>query len=180
MTKKNKGGEKGEGVSFDFGLGGLFKGLSTLIETANRLAEKGEEIQKTGEIDLGELGKIKGLKDLKAVYGINVRTMSDGRSSVSQFGNIKKTPKGPVVEQVREPMVDVFESPDEIQVIAEMPGVEQGDIRVQLQGDILDLGAEAGQRKYHKEVLLPREGVPEQMNWTFKNGVLEIKIKAPA
>jgi HSP20 family protein len=177
MTEKDESGKKGEGVSFDFGLGGLFKGLTDLIETANRLAEKGEEIHKTVEIDLGELGKIKGLKDLKAVYGVSVRTMGDGRPSVSQFGNIRQTSKGPVVEPVREPMVDLFESPEEIQIIAEMPGVEQDDIRIQVQGDILTLSAEAGQRKYSKEVLLPRVVTAENMNWTFKNGVLEIRIK---
>lgn len=177
MTGKGGGRKEDEGVNFDLGFGGLFKGLSNLIEAANRLSEKGEEFKKTGEIDLGELGKIKGLKDLKGVYGINVRTMSDGRPSVSQFGNIKKTPKGPVVEQVREPMVDVFDASNEIQVIAEMPGVEQGDIRLDIQGDILTVHAEAGQRKYHKEVLLPRAGTSEKMVWTFKNGVLEIRIQ---
>jgi HSP20 family protein len=170
--------DKEEGGSFDLGLGGVFKGLSTLLEAAGRLAEKSEEIRRNGQIDLGELGQLKGLKDLKAVYGINVRTMSDGRSSVSQFGNIKRTPKGPVVEPIREPMVDVFESPDELQVIAEMPGVARDDIRLELQGDILVLSAEAGARKYHKEILLPRSVAEEKMQWTFKNGVLEIRIRA--
>jgi HSP20 family protein len=176
MTDKDR--KKEDGVSFDLGLGGMFKGLSTLLDAASRLAEKSEEIRRNGQVDLGELGQLKGLKDLKAVYGINVRTMSDGRSSVSHFGNIKKTPDGPVVEPIREPMVDVFESPDQLQVIAEMPGVDKDDIRLALKGDILVLSAETGTRKYRKEVLLPRPVKEDEMHWNFKNGVLEIRISA--
>ena len=66
---------------------------------------------------------------IKGVYGINVRTMSDGRPKVQPFGNIKRTPKGPVVEEVREPIVDIFEEKDKIQIIVEMPGIEASDIK---------------------------------------------------
>lgn len=176
--KKEEPEEKAEGVGIDFGLGGLFKGLGNLIDTATRLAEKGEELSKTGEIKFSGLEKIKGLKDLKGVYGVRVRTMADGRPSVKPFGNIKKTPKGPVVEEMREPMVDVFEEPNEINIIAEMPGIEEKDIKVEIKGDILNINAQGENRKYQKEVLLPQPGREENMTWTYKNGILEIKIRA--
>ncbi len=169
--------EKDEGIGIDFGLGGLFKGLGNLIDTATRLAEKGEELSKTGEIKFSGLEKIKGLKDLKGVYGVSVRTMADGRPSVQPFGNIKKTPKGPVVEEVREPMVDVFEEPREIHIIAEMPGIEKKDINLEIKGDILNISSEGEARKYQKEVLLSRPAKTEDMTWTYKNGILEVKIK---
>jgi len=177
MTEKKKKEEKEEGISIDFGLGGLFKGLGNLIDTATRLAEKGEEISKTGEIRFSGLEKIKGLKDLKGVYGVRVRTMADGRPSVQPFGNIKKTPKGPVVEEVREPIVDVFDDPEEINIIAEMPGIEGKDINLEIKGDILNISAEGENRKYQKEVLLSRPTKAEDMTWTYRNGILEIKIK---
>ena len=80
-----------------------------LIEAASKLSEKGEEISKSGEIDFSGLNKIKGLQDLKGVYGVRVRTMADGRPSVQPFGNIKKkSPKGPLVEEVREPIIDIL------------------------------------------------------------------------
>jgi HSP20 family protein len=168
--------EKDEGISFDFGLGGLFKGLGNLIDSATKLAEKGEELKKTGEIDFSGLEKIKGLKDLKGVYGINIRTLADGRPSVQSFGNIKKTPKGPVVEEVREPIVDVFEEPKEIHIIAEMPGIEEKDVNLEIKGDILNISAEGEDRKYQKEILLSRSVKSEDMTWTYKNGILDIKI----
>jgi len=176
--KKEEPEEKTEGISIDFGLGGLFKGLGNLVEAATKLAEKGEELSRTGEIKFSGLEKIKGLKDLKGVYGVRVRTMADGRPSVKPFGNIKKTPKGPVVEEMREPMVDVFEEPNEIIIIAEMPGIEEKDIKVEIKGDILNINAEGENRKYQKEVLLSMPAKAEDMDWSYKNGVLEIKIKA--
>lgn len=168
--------EKKAGVNVDFGLGGLFKGLGDLIDTASKLAEKGEALSKSGEIDFSGLDKIKGLKDLKGVYGVRVRTMADGSPSVQPFGNIKKTPKGPVVEEVREPIVDIFDEPEEINVVAEMPGIDEKDVQLEIKGDILNIYAEGKNRKYQKEILLSREAKDDKMTWSYKNGMLEIKI----
>jgi len=178
MTGKKRDEGKNGGVDFDLGLGGLFKGLGTLIDSATKLAEKGEELSKSGEIDFSGLDKIKGLKDLKGVYGVRVRTMADGKPSVQPFGNIKRTPKGPVVEEVREPIVDIFEESDEIQVVAEMPGIDEKDITIEIKGDILNINAEGENRKYQKEVLLSREAKTDDMTWAYKNGILEVKIVA--
>ncbi len=178
MTGKKRDEEKNGGVEFDLGLGGLFKGLGNLIDSATQLAEKGEALSKSGEINFSGLDKIKGLKDLKGVYGVRVRTMADGKPSVQPFGNIKRTPKGPVVEEVREPIVDIFDESDEIQVVAEMPGIDEGDITIEIKGDILNINAESKNRKYQKEVLLSREAKTDDISWAYKNGILEVKIAA--
>lgn len=172
--------EKKAGADAGFGLGGLLKGFGDLIEAASKLAEKGEGLSKSGEIDFSGLNKIKGLQDLKGVYGVRVGTMADGRPSVQPFGNIKKaskkTPKGPVVEEVREPIIDIFDEPEGINVVAEMPGIDEKDVQIEIKGDILNITAEGKTRKYQKEVLLSREATAENMTWSYKNGILEIKI----
>ena len=168
--------ERKSGVEGNFGLGGLFKGLGDLMEAASKLSEKGEGISKSGEIDFSSLNKIKGLQDLKGVYGVRVRTMADGSPSVQPFGNIKKSQKGPVVEEVREPIIDIFDESDHINVVAEMPGIEEKDVQIEIKGDILNISAEGKNRKYQKEVLLSREATGEDMTWAYKNGMLEIKI----
>ncbi len=173
---KERHGVKEEGVNIDFGIGGLFKGLGNLIDTATGLAEKGEEISRTGELRFSGLEKIKGIKDLKGVYGVSVRTMSDGSPSVQPFGNIKKTPKGPVVEETREPLVDVFDEEGYVLIVAELPGIEKNDVHTEVKGDILILKAEKGERKYSKEVLLPSAVEVKTMKSSFKNGILEIKL----
>jgi HSP20 family protein len=176
MTKEKKKKEE-EGLDIDFGigklsLGGLFKGIEKLVDLASELKEAGGEIKKEGEIDLSHLKK-----GMKGVFGFSVKTMVDGKPIVEAFGNIKKTPKGPVVEEEREPITDVFDEKEEIRIYAEMPGINQEDIKLDLKGDILDISAQSSDRKYHKEVLLPVKVKPETLESSYKNGILEIKIK---
>ncbi len=175
MAKKKKKEEEGLDINFGIGklsLGGLFKGIEKLVDLAADLKEAGGEIKKEGEIDLSHLKE-----GMKGVFGFSVKTMTGGKTVVEPFGNIKKTPKGPTVEEVREPITDVFDEGEEIRVYAEMPGVNQEDIKVDLKGDILDISAQSGDRKYHKEVLLPAKVKSEALTSSYKNGILEIKIK---
>jgi len=168
--------EKKAKVEFDFGLGGLFKGIGGLFDLVSKMTEEGkEEYTRTGEI--------KGLGDkAKGIYGFSVRMGIGGQPTVEQFGNIKKTEKGSVeVAEVREPIVDVFDEGDYLMVIAELPGVDESDIHLEIKGDILSLKAEGKDRKYNKEVLLPSEVEAESMETQYKSGVTEIKLtkKAP-
>jgi len=175
MSDKNRSDREMHGHG-DFGFGGLLKGLGNLIDAAAKLAETGEGLKRSGEFDLSSLDKIKGLKEIRGVYGINVRTLQDGSPIVQSFGNIKKSPKGPVVEEVREPIADLFEEEDKVRVVVEMPGVESEGITVSLSDDILTIHAESKNREYQKEVLLSKPAEEGQMSWTYKNGILEITL----
>jgi HSP20 family protein len=175
--KAKKEEKKEEGLDFDFGigklsLGGLFKGIQKLVDVAAELKEAGGEIRKEGEIDLSHLKE-----GMKGVFGFSIKTAVGGKPIVEPFGNIKKTPKGPTVEEEREPITDVFDEKEEIRVYAEMPGVNQEDVKLDLKGDILDISAQTGDRKYHKEVLLPAKVNTETLTSSYKNGILEISIK---
>ena len=174
---KRKKAEEKEGLDIDFGigklsLGGLFKGIEKLVDLAGESKETGGEVNKEGEIDLSHLKK-----GMKGVFGFSVKTAVGGKPIVEPFGNIKKTPKGPTVEEVREPITDVFDEKEEIKVYAEMPGVNEKDIKLDLKGDILDILAQSGDRKYHKEVLLPAKVKAETLTSSYKNGILEVKIE---
>ena len=170
MVKGKKKNE--EGIGFDFGIGGLFKGIEKLIDLAAELKDSGGELKKEGEIDLGHLKE-----GMKGVFGFSVKTAMGGKPIVEPFGNIKKTPKGPTVEEEREPMTDLFDEKEEVRIYAEMPGVNEEDIKFDLKGDILDISARSGERKYHKEILLPIRVKKEALSYTYKNGVLEVRIK---
>lgn len=165
-----------EGLDINFGigkfsLGGLFRGIEKLVDLAADLKEAGGEIKKEGEIDLSHLKE-----GMKGVFGFSVKTAVGGRPVVEQFGNIKKTPKGPVVEEEREPITDLFDEKDEILVVAEMPGVSEEDIKLDIKEDILDISAQSEDRKYHKELLLPTKVDAETMKWNYKNGILEVRM----
>jgi HSP20 family protein len=176
MVKKKDEKEE-EGLDIDFGigklsLGGLFKGVEKLIDLAAELKEAGGEIKKEGEIDLSHLRK-----GMKGVFGFSIKTAVGGKPIVEPFGNIKKTPKGPTVDEEREPMTDVFDEKEEVRVYAEMPGVNEEDIKIDLRGDILNISAHGVERKYHKEILLPTKVKTETLTSRYKNGILEIRIQ---
>ncbi|EAR13302.1 hypothetical protein PI23P_02372 [Polaribacter irgensii 23-P] len=159
--------------SFDMlGLGGIFKGFEKLVDLAGKLQDQ-NEINKEGEINLDQLKK-----GMKGVYGFTIKSAAaGGKPSVETFGNIKKTPEGPKVEAEREPMTDLFDEKDEIVIIAEMPGIEESDVMIDLKGDMLDISAERNTRKYRKELLLPLKVAQEKMKVKYNNGILEIRIK---
>lgn len=177
MTEKEKEEEKKEKeeatIHIDLGLGKLFKGLGNFIDLVADMAEKGEEFREQTKEFRG-----KGpLKDIRGVYGFSVRTGLGGRAMVEPFGNVKSTPKGPVVEETREPMVDVFEEEDAVQVVAEMPGVEEKGINLEINGDVLNIFADTEGRKYQKEILLPFEVDAEPLSRSYKNGIFEVRLK---
>ena len=169
MTRpKDKGGEAG------FGFGGLFKGLADLVEKLGDLAEKGQELRKTGEI------KGEG-KDIKGVYGFTVKVglgdKGDKGIKVEPFGNVRRDAESgeTVVQEIREPVVDIFEEKDHTLVVAELPGVSVEDVRLEVKDDLLTLAAGKGDKKYRKEMLLPHSYPREKMQVSCNNGILEIK-----
>ena len=156
---------------------GMLRGLGDLLDKLGTLAEKGEQLKRSGEFDV----KGGGGKDLKGVYGFSVK-MGLGRDDepkVEPFGNIQRDARTgeAVVREIAEPMVDVFEEADHIRVIAEIPGIGKEDVRLDLAGDLLTIRAERGAKKYRKEVLLPRACDKSKIEVACHNGILEIKCR---
>lgn len=155
------------------GFEGILRGFTELVDKLGELAEKGEQLSKSGEVQLK--GKEKGLK---GVYGFSVKVGLGGEEvKVEPFGNIRRDEKSgePMVQEIHEPVVDVFEEDDHTLVVAEMPGIGVEDVRLEAKDDLLTIYAEKGEKKYRKEVLLPRSYPREKMLVSCNNGILEIK-----
>jgi HSP20 family protein len=169
MTKKRTDNNSFGG--FDVGGGGILKGLGDLIEKLGNLAENGEHSE-TGEINGSG-------KDLKGIYGFTVKVGlgGDNKPRVEPFGNIRRDRESgrTVVQEVREPSVDIFEEDDHVLVVAEMPGIAVEDVHITVEEDLLTFSAEHGDKKYRKEVLLPASSSREKTQVSCNNGVVEIK-----
>jgi HSP20 family protein len=165
MTKK-------QGSGGEAGFGGVFKGLADLIEKLGDLAEKGEQLKKSGEFQQ---------KDVKGVYGFSVKVGLGDKGGqevkVEPFGNVRRDEgSGETgVQEIREPVVDVFEEKDHTLVVAEMPGISTKEVTLTVKDDLLTIYAEKKDKKYRKEILLPRSYPREKMKMTCNNGILEIK-----
>jgi len=82
------------------------------------------------------------------------------------------------VEDVREPLVDVVDGGDHLEVVAEVPGVDEGDVELRVEGDRLTLStAEGSERKYRAEVVLPSKVEPLPLERKYHNGVLKVKFR---
>ncbi len=191
MIKKHAKKEEPK-AEFDLGLGGflggLFKGVEKIIELAEKAEKAGGELRKEGELRGGSKEK-----PIRGVYGFTIRTGLGQKTRVEPFGNIsaksgshagrqagasggKKTKEGLRISETREPIVDVFDEKDSIGVIAELPGVGENEIKLEVRGDILNLET-AGDKKYAKEILLPAKVNGASKEMSFKNGILEVKFK---
>ncbi|HQS10352.1 MAG TPA: Hsp20/alpha crystallin family protein [Xanthobacteraceae bacterium] len=183
MTHKDKDQDKGphkaEGAGPEAArkaeamadLGAAFRGLGGFVEMLGTLVEKAEDIERQGEF------KVKGLGDqARGVYGFSVRTGIGGVPQVRRFGNLNTGPKGPVVEDVREPLVDVFDEADEVIVTAEIPGVAENEISLALDGNHLAL-ATTGRHRYAKTVALPGNIDPASLERSHRNGILQVKLR---
>jgi len=110
------------------------------------------------------------------VYGYSMKIGPDGKPDIREFGNIKKSLKGPQVKEEREPLVDVVETNGEIRVVVELPGVEKTDIKLHGTEDSLTISVDTPQYKYYKEVALPAKVKVREAKSSYKNGVLEVII----
>ncbi|GJQ48536.1 small heat shock protein C2 [Candidatus Kuenenia stuttgartiensis] len=90
------------------------------------------------------------------------------------------------------PKIDVSENDKEIEIIAEVPGMDQNDVEITLRDDVLTIKGEKKQEKeekdkeyYHVErsygsfyrsLQLPCEVDQEKVKASFKKGVLKINL----
>ncbi len=161
--KDTRGGLEG-------GIGGILRGLGDLVEKLGDLEQQGE-VSKTGTIrGSGE--------QVRGIYGFTVKVgLGDQGPRIEPFGNIRRDASSgrTEVQEVREPMVDVFDEEKYLLVLAELPGTSKEDVHIELEDDVLTIAAERGDKKYRKEVLLPRSVPKEKMQVNCNNGVLEIR-----
>lgn len=110
------------------------------------------------------------------VYGYSMKIGPDGKPEVRQFGNIKKSLKGPEIKKEREPLVDVVETDGEVHVVVELPGVEKSDIKLHGTEDSITISVNTTRSKYYKEVQLQTKVKVKEAKSSYKNGVLEVVL----
>ena len=75
------------------------------------------------------------------------------------------------------PLIDIFQEKSWITIVAEIAGFNKETLKINVKDQKLTLSAKAKDRRYYKSLNLPKEVIPNVMHTTYKNGVLEIKLK---
>ena len=101
-----------------------------------------------------------------------------------------------VVEHVspflEKPLVDIYETDDEVVVVADLPGLEKDNININAMEDTLEISAEIKkaeeikkprffrqERRYtrfYRRLRLPAQVDPEKAKSTYQNGILEVRL----
>lgn len=115
------------------------------------------------------------------VYGYSMKIGSDGKPQIREFGNVKPSarfgrPRIDIKEK-REPLVDVLTTNGEVKVVAELPGVEKKDIKLDGTESSLTISVDTPERKYYKKVELPAKVDIKKTKASYKNGVLEVTLQ---
>lgn len=73
----------------------------------------------------------------------------------------------------RKAIIDIFDEGDRLRILAELPGVEEENIKIKLEGRALVISAD---NTYYREIALP---CPARGNakTTFNNGILEVIVR---
>jgi len=115
-------------------------------------------------------GKLKGEWDIKPIKEPGVKGyVAKGRF---QLGEPLRLPKR-AIDEVREPLADVFEDKDHVKLYIELPGVEKADIQL----NATDSQVEVKAKNFYKNIDLPTRDIEfDKVSANYKNGVLEVII----
>ncbi len=118
------------------------------------------------------------------VYGFHMTSGPDGKPVIEEFGkDITSEPETgekplPKLSETRlsetEPLTDVIDEEKVVRILAELPGVDREDIKIDVKPDEVIINVDTATRKYHKEIKLPCEVRTDNIKTTHKNGILEI------
>jgi len=93
--------------------------------------------------------------------------------------------------RVYHPAVDIYQTEDEVVLVADLPGVGNDDISVQVQENVLTISGRmkargpVGQERmcefeegdFYRSFTLSDEADPEDISATFSAGVLELRVR---
>ena len=110
-------------------------------------------------------------------YGYTMTIGPDGKPVVKEYGNVK--PGLLPTSDTREPLVDTIVDEKEkiVKLVAEMPGVEKKDVKIVVDGKLVNIDVESGEKKYHAKVPIKHKVDENSVKASYKNGILEIAFK---
>ena len=109
---------------------------------------KGEKVREVGPI----------------VYGYSMTIGPDGKPHIREFGNVKspfsssggRGGKGffeqSSLSAEREPLIDVSSTDKEVKIVAEMPGINKQNIRIDAYNNYVEIKSDVPNTKYHKKI----------------------------
>jgi len=155
------------------------KGLTGLVNDLAKLAEKSQTLQK--RINLGKGAVVDFHVSSHPIRESHVPKPPSGLKISRPNREVSKmhTSLPPITGTIKEkePIVDVFEEEDCLRVMAELPGVEENGINLKAEENTLTISTDTSARTYYKKVELPTSVKKEVFGSSYRNGILEVKLR---
>jgi HSP20 family protein len=81
------------------------------------------------------------------------------------------------INEQYEPLVDVIEEERDVVILAGLPWVKKENVQIHATRNNVNISVDTFEFRYHKGFALPVETNPESAVATYKNGVLQIRLK---
>ncbi len=113
------------------------------------------------------------------VYGFSIIRRPGGDSELREFGNVpeySENEENLSPSEMRDPLIDIFESEELVHVLAELPEIEKEDLLLRATAQNLEIRV-LGISDYSQDIELPARVDPKSAKASYKNGVLEVTFK---
>jgi len=77
----------------------------------------------------------------------------------------------------REPLIDVLEEENHLIVLAELPGIDEKDVKIKANENTITITAENAKKKYLKIVRLPTRVNKDTIEYTYRNNILQVRLE---
>ncbi len=84
---------------------------------------------------------------------------------------------GSQINEEYEPLVDVFVDKVNVVIVAELHGINKESIEVDATEEKVTISVDSPEHKYFRELNLPVQVDPKSSTASYKNGVLEVRLK---
>ncbi len=122
-------------------------------------------IEQIGDID----------STVPAMYGFSITRRPGEAPEVLEFGCCPMTADTPDYRE-RRPLLEVFETDDCVQVVAELADVEKEEISLDATESTLTIRVHIEDQTYKETVELPARVDPESATASCRNGILEVTL----
>lgn len=141
----------------------ILQGIESGEIRGNIEAREIDEPKKKGFIIQGRFGSTTPLEPIEPLKPMKRRPLPE---------RLLQVPKN-TLEEIREPLTDVFEEDKAIKIYLELPGEEEHNIKL----NITDNSIEIKSKNFYKTLDLPKRPIDKKdISTEYKNGVLKVTI----
>jgi len=111
------------------------------------------------------------------VFGFSVFVGPDGKPQVHRYDSTQPPLQETQMEKENEPLLDILDCNEEISVIAELLGVDKENVKLDVSESALSISVDTPERSFYRNLYLPARVCPDSAQTSYKNGVLEVRLK---